>query len=203
MNAPIQVGVTGGIGSGKTLVCRLFSKLGSPIYNADERAKFLMANNPNLIRSIKEGFGATSYLEDGSLNRAFLAEEVFKDQQKVARLNSLVHPLVREDYKQWVKKYSNRNYVIREAALMIESGTYKDLDFLINVFCEEKIRIKRVKIRDPQRSEEQIKSIIENQVSEKERQEKSDFIINNSGDELVIPQVLELHKKFTLIKTKS
>lgn len=194
MKKPLKVGVTGGIGSGKSTVCKIFFHLKAPVYNADDRAKWLMVHDTELMAKIKQSFGEEAY-NDGELNRSYLAREVFNEGRKVEELNALVHPRVRKDYQKWVADREEAPYVLREAALMIESGAYKDLDYLINVFAEEDTRISRVLKRDPHRSEDQVRQIIKKQVSEDKRQQLAHFVINNE-DEMVIPQVLKLHDKF-------
>jgi len=191
---PFLVGVTGGIGSGKTTVCRVFSILGIPVYSADDRAKWLMGNNSNLKKAISSEFGEKSFLEDGSLNRAFLAEEVFSDPEKVKRINSLVHPAVGEDFKNWANSQT-APYLIKEAALLFESGSSKELDFVINVSSPLKIRVARVLLRDPHRSEEQVNHIIDQQMPDEQKNELADYVIKNNDSKLIIPQVLEIHQK--------
>jgi len=193
---PLEIGITGGIGSGKSTIAHIFAVLGAPIYDADSRAKYLMAHNEALKKSIQETFGKEAYLEDGSVNRGYLASQVFNDEQKVKQINALVHPKVAEDYVAWVQEHIGKPYVIREAALMIESGSHKFLDKLITVFAPEEIRIKRVKARDPQRSEAEIKAIINKQLPEEEKLRLADYIIYNDDTKAVIPQVLALHKLF-------
>jgi len=194
---PLQIGVTGGIGAGKTVVCRIFQCLGVPVYNADERARYLMAHQGDLIRNIAQSFGEESYLPDGTLNRSFLAKQVFQDADKVQQLNQLVHPEVGKDYQRWLMDHSQTPYVIKEAALMIESGSYKSLDYLVTISAPEEIRLSRVLKRDPQRDRQQILDIMSNQISETQRIEKSDFVLYNDQHQLLIPQVLELHQKFS------
>lgn len=189
-----MVGVTGGIGSGKSTVCRVFSILGIPVYAADDRAKWLMANDPNLKKEISAQFGEKSFLEDGSLNRAFLAEEVFSDPEKVKKINALVHPAVGEDFKNWTKGQS-APYLIKEAALLFESGSYKELDYIINVSSPLKIRVARVLLRDPHRSENQVNHIIDQQMPDEQKNELADYVIKNNDSKLILPQVLEIHQK--------
>lgn len=191
---PFLVGVTGGIGSGKSTVCRVFSILGIPVYSADDRAKWLMANDPNLKKAISSEFGEKSFLEDGSLNRGFLAQEVFSDPEKVKKMNTLVHPAVGEDFKNWANS-QRAPYLIKEAALLFESGSAKELDFVINVSSPLKIRVARVLIRDPHRSEEQVNHIIDQQMPDEQKNELADYVIKNNDSKLIIPQVLEIHQK--------
>lgn len=187
------VGITGGIGSGKSTVCEIFRTLGIPVYEADVRAKFLMQHDQKLKAQIIEAFGNESY-QNGQLDRHFLANKVFNDPKEVARINALVHPAVGQDFNSWLS-VQQAPYILKEAALLIESGSYKQLDFLINVFAPLELRIERVRQRDPQRSLKEINEIIGKQVSEERRSELADAIINNDGDTLLIPQVLELHNK--------
>jgi len=193
------VGVTGGIGSGKSTVCQVFSILGIPIYSADDRAKWLMANDPNLKKEISSQFGEKSFLEDGSLNRAFLAEEVFSDPEKVKKINALVHPAVGEDFKKWTKEQS-APYLIKEAALLFESGSYKELDYIINVSSPLKIRVARVLLRDPHRSEDQVNHIIDQQMPDEQKNELADYVIKNNDSKLILPQVLEIHQKLCALQ---
>lgn len=191
-NRPLLIGITGGIGSGKSTVCRVFNCLGVPVYDADSRARWLMNNNDVLIQKIKSEFGEASY-KDNSLDRTYLAQLVFSDPEKLKKLNSLSHPAVAIDFENWVAKHTDAPYLIKEAALLIESGAYKQLDELILVSAPTEIRIKRVLKRDPQRSESQIKEIIEKQLSETEMAKHARTILNNNGLEPILSQILNLH----------
>ena len=193
---PKQIGVTGGIGAGKSLVCRIFKILGTPVYNADERARWLMTNQPDLIKAIKDKFGPEAFFNDGSLNRSYLSQRMFVDEGQVDWLNHLVHPRVAEDYSKWVGQHQNYKYTIKEAALLFESGSYKDLDSIIVVMAPTKLRMERVIKRDPQRTEEQIKGIIDHQMNDAQREAKADYLIQNDGKQLLLTQVLELHRRF-------
>lgn len=192
----LQIGVTGGIGSGKSLVCKIFACLGTPVYDADSRAKNLMTTDGILIEQIGKEFGTLSYHPDGTLNRKYLGELAFNDQQALERLNRLVHPRVAVDYEAWTTEYRERPYVVKEAALLFESTSYKSLDKIIVVSADENIRMKRVLARDPHRSEKMIRDIIKNQMPETEKIKRADFVIRNDETQLVIPQVLELHRRF-------
>ncbi len=192
---PLEVGITGGIGSGKSTVSHIFSVLGIPIYDADSRAKYLMAHQESLKNAIRQAFGEEAYSENGELNRSFLAAQVFNDSEKVKLINSLVHPEVAKDYLHWLAQQKSP-YVVREAALMIESGAYKLLDKLITVFAPEALRIKRIQARDPQRSQAEIKAIISKQIPEEEKLKLADFVIYNDEEHPLIPQVLALHHQF-------
>jgi len=195
LKKPLQIGITGGIGSGKSLVSRIFSTLDVPVYDADSRAKAVMTTDGILISQIKKEFGLLSYREDGSVDREHLAKEVFSNAERLKLLNSLVHPRVATDFEQWVSEQKN-NYILKEAALLFETKSYTTLDKVIVVVAPEELRIKRVLQRDPHRTKEQIKEIIQNQLQEEEKLKRADFVIVNDESELVIPQVLELHKSF-------
>lgn len=194
---PILVGVTGGIGSGKSTVCKVFSILGIPAYSADDRAKWLIANDPVLKKEISSCFGESSFFPDGTLNRSYLAEEVFSDPEKVKKINSLVHPVVARDFSQWSATQTS-TYVIKEAALLFESGSADQLDFVIQVSSPVKIRMARVLLRDPHRSESQINHIIDQQMPDEKKNELADFVIKNTENKLIIPQILEIHKKLCI-----
>ena len=197
MKPVLQIGITGGIGSGKSLITRIFSCLGVPIYDADSRAKYLMTTDGILIDQIKKEFGELSFNNDNELNRSYLSRLVFADQEKLERLNSLVHPRVGEDYKKWVDQQKSL-YVVKEAALMFEAGSNKMLDKVIVVSAPEELRIKRVLKRDTHRTREEIEKIITNQLNEDEKLKLADFVIMNDELHLVIPQVLALHQQFCL-----
>lgn len=191
---PIKVGITGGIGSGKSTVAKIFSILGIPIYSADERAKWLMIEDSVLKEKIISAFGKESYSESGQLNRTFLAKTVFSDPEKVKQINRLVHPAVRDDFNSWVNAQSSP-YVLKEAALIFESGGQNLLDYVINISAPLRIRVSRVMMRDPDRSEGQINKIIDQQLPDEEKNELSDFVIKNVDNKLLIPQVLKIHEK--------
>ena len=197
MKTPLQIGITGGIGSGKSLICKIFHQLGAPIYDADSHAKELMTTDGILVSDIKKEFGDLSYHTDGVLNRVFLAANVFNDQKKLDTLNKLVHPRVALDYQKWVHEHQAFRYVIKEAALLFESGSYASLDKIIVVDAPLDLRVKRVLMRDPHRTVEQIKGIVEKQMPEVEKLKRADYIIVNDESQPVIPQVLKLHELFS------
>lgn len=196
MHKPIQIGITGGIGSGKSLVCRIFHMLGVPVYDADSQAKKLMTTDGILIDEIKKEFGSLSYDEGGTLNRALISKAVFNEPEKLTKLNSLVHPRVAEDYNRWISEQSGANYCLKEAALMFESESYRLLDKIIVVTAPDEQRIKRVMQRDPQRSRADVENIIKNQMAQEEKNKRADFVIKNDESELIVPHVLKLHEWF-------
>jgi dephospho-CoA kinase len=196
MALPLQIGITGGIGSGKSMVCKIFSVLGVPIYDADSRAKNLMTTDGILVEQIKKEFGSLSYNSQGVLNREYLSASVFNQPNKLEKLNSLVHPRVAVDFKKWVEEHSAFAYIVKEAALLFESGSYRTLDKIILVTAPEAMRIERVLTRDTHRTRADIESIIRNQLAEEEKKKKADYIIRNDERELMVPQVLKLHERF-------
>ncbi|MDA0314082.1 MAG: dephospho-CoA kinase [Bacteroidetes bacterium] len=189
---PLLVGITGGIGSGKSTVCKLFSIIGIPVYTADDRAKWLMAHEAELRNQISATFGAAAYSSTGELNRVFLAESIFPYPKKIAELNALVHPAVSKDFKEWRAAHT-APYLIKEAALLFETGAAKELDYVINVSSPLRVRMARVLLRDPHRSEEQVNQIINQQLPDEEKNELADFCIKNTDNKLLLPQVLQVH----------
>ncbi|MFN3402892.1 MAG: dephospho-CoA kinase [Cytophagaceae bacterium] len=194
INRTIKVGITGGIGSGKTTVAHIFCILGVPVYDADARARNIMNENQDLKESIISMFGEESYT-NGIVNRNYIASQVFNNPTKLKQLNDLVHPKVGEDYEKWHSGCKSVSYTLKEAALLYESGSYKQLDSIIVVACPEEIRIRRVLNRDKYRTREEVENIILRQMSEQDKISKADFIINNDDSQLVIPQVLAIHNQ--------
>ena len=185
-----RVGVTGGIGSGKSLVCRLFMALGIPIYDADSRARLLMEEDPGLVKGITQLFGDNVY-RDGRLERKLLAGIVFNDKKKLAQLNALVHPAVKKDAEQWFLQQKSI-YAIKEAALIYEVGGESQLDAVIVVTAPLKLRLKRVHQRDGS-SYRDIRARMDKQVPEKLKAAKADFIIRNNEKRSLIRQVTMIH----------
>ena len=190
------MGVTGGIGSGKSTVCEILETMGLSIYYADDKAKSLMNTNEKLKQSVKELFGESAY-KDGKLNRKEIASQVFHDQDLLEQLNRLVHPAVKEDFENWVRSRIEEKVLVKEAALLFEAGSYKELDKMILVVADESIRIDRIKQRDPHRNESEIKGIIDKQWSDERKQPLADFIIDNSGSISLIQQVQKIFSKLS------
>lgn len=194
----LKIGVTGGIGSGKSVVCKVFSCLGIPVYNADDRAKWLTDNDANLKKQIVELLGNEAYL-NGKYNRPYVASRVFGNNELLDKLNGLIHPLVKKDTADWndaFTKLTNVPYTIKEAALMNRAGDSNDFDFVIVVTADENLRMARIRERDPGRTDEQIRAIINRQASDHERLAIADFVIENNENSALINQVLALHQKF-------
>lgn len=190
----LKIGITGGIGSGKSIVCRIFKVLGIPVYDADKESKDIMVNDETVVEAIKQAFGAESYLEGGELNRSFLAETVFQDQERLDLLNSIVHPVVIQAGVDWTAAQSG-SYSVKEAALLFESGSYTKLDYTILVTAPEELRIQRVTDRDKV-SVEQVRARMAKQWSDVQKAKLADFVIVNDGNASLIRQVIDLHNRF-------
>lgn len=188
----LRIGLTGGIGSGKSTVARIFEVLGVPVYYADAASKRLMQENDELVAQIKKAFGAQAYKE-GILDRKYLAETVFVKSEKLDLLNSLVHPATITDAAEWMKKQS-APYAIKEAALIFESGSEKNLDAVIGVKAPLSLRLQRTMDRD-HITLEQVKARMNHQMDEEQKMRLCDYVIVNDDQQLLIPQVLELHEK--------
>jgi dephospho-CoA kinase len=172
----------------------VFKVLGVPVYDADSRAKWLTVNAPEIIQGMKEIFGEDVY-QNGELNRKMVAEKVFPQPDLLARVNALIHPAVGRDFKNWSEN-QKAPYVLKEAALIFESGSHVELDGVITVSAPAELRITRVLVRDSHRTRQDIKDIISRQMDDNARSEAADFEIINDDTQLVIPQVLRLHETF-------
>lgn len=198
----LSVGITGGIGSGKSTACEIFESLNVPVYYSDNRAKYLMQHEHFLIDQIKKEFGEDVY-DNGVLQKEKLAALVFGNAEKLKKLNALVHPLVFRDTERWTEEQRSKNipYCIKEAALLIETGSYKQLDKLIVVTAPKNIRIKRIIERD-HTTEENINQRIKSQMPEEEKIKLADFVINNSkGIDELKTEVLKVHKQILALLT--
>ena len=189
----LKIGLTGGIGSGKTTVAAIFEVIGIPVYYADIAAKYLMNENKIVKDAIQNNFGKNSYL-NGKLDREYLAKTVFNNEEKLALLNSIVHPATINDADIWMKKQTS-SYIIKEAALLFESGSNKYLDLIIGVSAPMELRIQRTMIRD-KINRKQVMDRISKQMPEETKLALCNFIIINDEQRMLIPQVLELHQKF-------
>lgn len=196
MTPPLQIGVTGGIGSGKSVVCQVFQALGIPVYEADGRAKWLTEHDPILKADIKRVLGRNSYDPLGHYNRAWVASQVFANPVLLQQLNNVIHPRVLSDTDAWVNQYADKPYVVKEAALMRAAGDGNSLDKVIVVRAPIDIRIERTRKRDPHRSAEEILNIINRQISDQERLQIADYVIDNDEVQLVLPQIIRLHEEF-------
>ncbi len=190
----LKVGITGGIGSGKTTVCKIFETLGIPVYYADDRAKALMVEDEKLISDIKSIFGEEAYLPDGELNRKHIADIAFHNPLKLKELNAVVHPAVLEDGNRWHAEQKDAPYTLKEAALIFESDSYKHLDKIITVFAPQNVRLERVILRGGNLTKQDIEARMAKQLPEEEKIKRANFIIYNDGEQALIPQVLKIHQ---------
>jgi len=189
----MTIGVTGGIGSGKTTVCRLFEMLDIPVYYADKEAKRLMSYDKALKKQIKTLLGPECYHRNGRLNRAVVASIIFTNQEKREALNQLVHPAVRKDAHRWAER-QDAPYTLQEAALLVENGSYKDLDKLIVVTAPESVRVDRVMKRDGA-SKAQVQRRIDSQLPETAKVKVADYVIDNGGKKSLVRQIWKIHNE--------
>lgn len=191
-----KIGITGGIGSGKTTVARVFEQLGIPVYHADYWAKEIMNTEPLVIERLKELFGEHIYDSAGKANRKRIAELVFADKNKLNELNSIIHPAVWLHGENWLKQHTGKPYILKEAAILFESGGNKDMDKVIMVTAPKQLRTERVMKRDMVTAAE-VEARMANQWPDEQKIALSDFVIVNDDRQLVIPQVLEVHRVLT------
>jgi dephospho-CoA kinase len=187
------IGITGGIGSGKSVVSRILQLMGYPIYSSDQRAKEIMIENQSIISGLKNLFGEEAYT-NSNLNRSYIAAQIFQDDAKRIAMNQLVHPAVREDFQSWINQHQHASILFQESALLFETGNYKSFDGIILVTAPEKVRMQRVKERD-QLTDEQIQARFNAQLSEEEKVKLTNHIIYNDGNQLLVPQILDLLRK--------
>jgi dephospho-CoA kinase len=190
-NPQMKLGVTGGIGSGKTSVCRVFKILGIPVFSADIEASKIMDTNSEIIRSINSLVGEDLYV-GGSLNRLKLASIIFKNQALLHKINSIVHPVVFDHFKLWANEQS-APYIIKEAAVLFESGGSKMVDKVVSVIAPVDERIARV-IKRNELSRDQVMDRIRNQMDDESRIKLSDYVIKNSEKDMIIPEILKIHE---------
>ena len=192
----IKVGITGGIGSGKSTVCKVFKVLGIPVFEADQVARKLMNSDAGVRIQLINLFGPSVYLADQTVDRKFLSAIVFNPEYSgslLSELNSIVHPAVRNAFDVWFKNQQSP-YIIHEAAILFESGFYKMMDKIIVVATDEEERIQRVMKRDGT-SEEQVRQRIRNQWTDAQRIKMADFVIGNNDNELILPKIVDIDKK--------
>jgi dephospho-CoA kinase len=189
----LKVGLTGGIGSGKTIVASIFKVLGIPVFDADTEAKEIMNTDELLMEQIKKEFGKESYKE-GQLDRKFIAEKIFKDRYQLEKLNSIVHPATINAATKWIKNQTSP-YIIKEAALMFEAGSATNLDYVIGVTAPKTLRLKRVMDRSNM-SREEVLERMDRQIDDVIKMRLCDFVIVNDEQQMLLPQVIQLHEQF-------
>lgn len=197
MQTPLQIGITGGIGSGKSIVCRVFETLGAPVYYADERAKWLTEHDPILKADVMRVLGSQAYDSLGRYNRAWVASQVFAEPLLLGQLNAVIHPRVFADTALWVGQHADKPYVVKEAALMRAAGDGNTLDKVVVVTAPVALRIERIRLRDPHRSPAEIQHIIDRQVSDADRLQLADYVLYNDEEQLLLPQIVALHQQFS------
>ena len=189
----LKIGLTGGIGSGKSLVAKIFLNLDVPVYPTDEKAKSIYNTNDSVRQKIINLLGQSVY-QDNKINRKKLAALIFREKKLLEKVNQIVHPAVRKDFESWCRQYTDKKYVLQEAAILFESGGNKHMDYIITVDAPLEMRISRVMARDGM-TRKQVLDRIRNQMNDKDRNEQSDFIIYNDGTLMLLPQVFEIHQK--------
>lgn len=195
----LRIGLTGGIGSGKTTVARIFGNLGIPVYYADQRARQIMEQNPEVRDSVEMLLGNGAY-QGERLHSGYVATKVFNSPEILQNLNRIVHPAVHADFRQWSDRCTGVPYVIQEAAILFETGSAALFDFTIVVIAPEQDRIRRVMLRDGI-SEEKVRERMKNQMPDKEKSLLGDYQILNDGSRFLTDQVLELHNKFVSLQS--
>jgi dephospho-CoA kinase len=195
----LRIGITGGIGSGKSTVAKIFEVLGIPVYYADDAARRIMNEDEQLKQDIIHHFGAESYIHN-TLNRAYISQQVFNDKEKLALLNSIVHPATIRDGEEWMQRQQTP-YALKEAALIFESGLNNHLDYVIGVTAPEELRIERTIERD-MITREEVLSRIKNQMDEKKKMDLCNFIIHNDEVQAILPQTLSLHGQLLALAKK-
>ncbi|HNR19837.1 MAG TPA: dephospho-CoA kinase [Bacteroidia bacterium] len=189
----LKVGITGGIGSGKSYVAKIFSELGIAVYDADEFAKKLMQTNAEVVRQIKLLLGDEAYINE-TVNRRFIAEKIYSNKDLLTSINSIVHPAVANHFNDWCAEQKSK-YVLKEAAIMFESGANKDLGYVITVSAPLQLRKQRTLKRDGM-TEEKFISIVNNQLTEEERNAMADFVLVNDEEQPLLHEVVKLHEFF-------
>jgi len=188
---PYLIGITGGIGSGKSTVSQIISHLGYKVYDSDARAHEIINDNKLIKDKLIESFGSDIY-QDSKFNKEYVSKLIFNDESAKTKINSIVHPEVINDFKNWVKENKIEKFLFKESALLFESSSYKDLDKTVYIYCDKDIRIERIKIRDPHRTRNEIEKIINNQISSDEANKLTDYNLVNDEKKLLLPKVVKL-----------
>tara|TARA_X000000950_G_C13885836_1_gene648805 strand:- start:1293 stop:1883 length:591 start_codon:yes stop_codon:yes gene_type:complete len=190
------VGITGDIGSGKTTVSNILSHLGYKVYNSDERAKYLMETDSNIVKEITDLLGESAY-KKGSLNKKLISQSIYNDHSLREKINAIVHPVTINDFNQWVTENKDP-ILIKESALIYQSGSHKELNSIILVEARKDIRIKRVLERDKHRKKEEVLQIINSQKLKNKEDLNPDYILENNGENLLLPKVIHIIEELNL-----
>tara|TARA_Y100001933_G_scaffold541_1_gene507 strand:+ start:347 stop:940 length:594 start_codon:yes stop_codon:yes gene_type:complete len=193
---PKLIGITGGIGAGKSTVSKICKHLGFKVYNSDDRAKEIVSEDSNIKKRIISFFGNNVY-KNGVLDRKFLSNKIFNDKSSLQNINSIIHPAVKKDFNNWVINNSNEKVLFKESALLFESGAYKELDKIILIVSDKNLRISRVLKRDKIRSKKEIESIIDKQINEVDAIKYADIVIDNNHKKMLLPSVIRQIEKLT------
>lgn len=183
------IGITGGIGAGKSTVSTICKHLGFKVYNSDQRAKEIVSEDSTIKKKLISFFGNNVY-KNGVLDRKFLSDKIFNDKSSLQQINSIIHPAVKKDFNCWVTNNSNEKILFKESALLFESGAYKELDKIILIVSDKNLRVSRVLNRDQKRSKKEIESIIDKQINEAEAIKFADIVIDNNHKKMLLPSVI-------------
>ena len=187
---PKLIGITGGIGAGKSTVSSICKHLGFKVYNSDQRAKEIVSEDSIIKKKLISFFGNNIY-KNGVLNRKFLSDKIFNDKSSLQQINSIIHPAVKKDFNSWVINNSNEKILFKESALLLESGAYKELDKIILIVSDKNLRVSRVLNRDQNRSKKEIESIIDKQIDEVDAIKYADIVIDNNHKKMLLPSVIK------------
>ena len=187
---PKLIGITGGIGAGKSTVSSICKHLGFKVYNSDQRSKEIVSEDCIIKKKLISFFGNNIY-KNGVLNRKFLSDKIFNDKSSLQQINSIIHPAVKKDFNSWVINNSNEKILFKESALLLESGAYKELDKIILIVSDKNLRVSRVLNRDQNRSKKEIESIIDKQIDEVDAIKYADIVIDNNHKKMLLPSVIK------------
>ena len=187
---PKLIGITGGIGAGKSTVSTICKHLGFKVYNSDQRAKEIVSEDSIIKKKLISFFGNNIY-KNGVLDRKFLSDKIFNDKSSLQQINSIIHPAVKKDFNSWVINNSNEKILFKESALLLESGAYKELDKIILIVSDKNLRVSRVLNRDQNRSKKEIESIIDKQIDEVDAIKYADIVIDNNHKKMLLPSVIQ------------
>ena len=187
---PKLIGITGGIGAGKSTVSSICKHLGFKVYNSDQRAKEIVSEDSIIKKKLISFFGNNIY-KNGVLDRKFLSDKIFNDKSSLEQINSIIHPAVKKDFNSWVINNSNEKILFKESALLFESGAYKELDKIILIVSDKNLRVSRVLNRDQNRSKKEIESIIDKQIDEVDAIKYADIVIDNNHKKMLLPSVIK------------